>query len=354
MCEPLSTTASILAVAGVAAKSCECLYNALRLYSEAPKDLQHHINAVQALQSIFADIAALEKDLPNAALITPDFKARLQACMLELQAVERLAKSFYTRLEEGRARRTWAKMRWSSADQRQVLKRYLSRIESYHKMFSLDLLLLNIRLSLSPAKESLSNQEGDLHPPDVSVKRSIQLRGHKYSLRPPQEYFPKQVSLRSSFLRCLESNPLRLLLWLGPITVQQWHNCRSLDSDGVESGHGYGIALATTSQFYCPFRFEVIVSLMSNWKGPNVNFSVHWNLFCPSIVPWNASVVDLALRGDVDAMKREFSLRNSTPFDVLPGGLTLLHLAASHGHFDMVKFLLQEGARVNAMNDFGE
>lgn len=351
MCDPLSTTASILALAGVAAKSCECLYNALRLFSEAPKDLQHHINAVQALQSIFTDIAALEKDLPNAALITPDFKARLQACMLDLQAVERLAKSFCARLEEGRARRTWAKMRWSSADQRQALKRYLSRIESYHKIFSLDLLLLNMwvwtkspkgilrtindlwstsRLSLPPTKESLSNQEEYLHPPDVSVERSLRLHGHNYSLPSPQEYFPNQVSLRSSFLRCLESDPLRFLLWLGPITVQQWHNSWSLDSNGLKSGHGYGIALATASQFYCPFRFELMVSLMRNWKGPGVNFSIHWNLFCPRIVPWNASIVDLALRGDVDAMKGEFSTRHSTPFDVLPGGLTLLHVCFRH------------------------
>lgn len=144
MCDPFSTTASVLTVAGGAAKTCECLYNALRLFSEAPKDIQHHIDAVQALQSIFTDIVALEKDLSIAALITPDFKARLQACMLDLQAVERLAKSFYARLEVGRAHRTWAKMRWSSADQRHALKRYLSRIESYHKTSSLDLLLLNM------------------------------------------------------------------------------------------------------------------------------------------------------------------------------------------------------------------
>lgn len=34
--------------------------------------------------------------------------------------------------------------------------------------------------------------------------------------------------------------------------------------------------------------------------------------------------------------------------------LTPYQLAASQGHIDMVKLLLQEGARVNSMNDFGE
>jgi Fungal N-terminal domain of STAND proteins len=144
MCEPLSIAASVLAVAGFAANSCECLYKTLRLLSEAPKDLQHHLTAVQALRSTFAGIAALEKEVPVAELITPEIKARLHACMLDLQAIERLAKSFHAQLEEGRVRRTWAKMRWSSLDQRRTLKSHLSRIESYHMNFSLDLLLINM------------------------------------------------------------------------------------------------------------------------------------------------------------------------------------------------------------------
>ena len=69
-----------------------------------------------------------------------------------------------------------------------------------------------------------------------------------------------------------------------------------------------------------------MISLMRHWKGPGVNFSIHWNLFCPRIVPRNASIVDLALRGDVNTMKQEFSNGHSTPFDILPGGLTLLHV----------------------------
>ena len=144
MCDPLSVAGSVLAVAGFAAKSCECLYKTLRLFSEAPDDLQHHVSAIQALQSTFTGIVALESDAPKAALISPELKARLQACMHDLQAMERLAKSFHEQLEEGRARRIWAKMRWSSTHQRQTLKRHLSRIESYHMSFSLDLLLINM------------------------------------------------------------------------------------------------------------------------------------------------------------------------------------------------------------------
>lgn len=99
MCKLFSAAASILAMAKVVAKSCKCLYNALRLFSEMPKYFQHYINAVQALESILTDITALKKDLSNAALITPDFKAQLQVCMLKFLAVERLARLFYAQLK---------------------------------------------------------------------------------------------------------------------------------------------------------------------------------------------------------------------------------------------------------------
>ncbi|KAL8902730.1 MAG: hypothetical protein Q9207_004427 [Kuettlingeria erythrocarpa] len=61
-----------------------------------------------------------------------------------------------------------------------------------------------------------------------------------------------------------------------------------------------------------------------------------------------------------------FSERRATPDDLLPNGSTLLHysdaaegldskqIVASRNHIDVVALLLQEGAKVNATNDFGE
>ena len=141
--DPLSAIASVLTVAGLATTSCECLCKALRLFSEAPEDLHDHIAAVQELQSTLAGIAALEVNTPNAGIITPEFNARLRACMHDLQAMEKLAKLFHAQIEKGRARKAWAKLRWSSEDQRHKRKRYWRRIDSYRMSFSMDLLLLN-------------------------------------------------------------------------------------------------------------------------------------------------------------------------------------------------------------------
>lgn len=136
------------------------------------------------------------------------------------------------------------------------------------------------------------------------------------------------MSLRSSVLSYLENDYLRFLLWLGPIAVQRRHDSQSFLSEILKPDNGYGIALATASHRYRPFRLEFIVYLMKNLKGPSMNFSIHWNLFCPHIVSWDAKIVDLALRGDVDAMKGEFSMGYSTPLDVLPDGVTLLHVCS--------------------------
>ena len=144
MCDPFSVVTGVLTVAGVAATTCEGLYKILRRSSIAPQDLQHHLSAIQALQSTLTAIAALESNASITTIITPQFKARMQSCMQELQAMERLVKSFQLQIDEGRARRTWARMRWSSVDQQQRLKSHLNRIESYHRIFSLDLLLSNM------------------------------------------------------------------------------------------------------------------------------------------------------------------------------------------------------------------
>lgn len=144
MCDPLSITASVLAVVGFAAQSCGCLCHFLRSISEVSEDVQHHVATLQALQETFAGIAALEKDVPICTLIQPAFKARLEECMIDLQDMERFIKPFHMQLKEGRGRRMWTRFRWFSTSQQHRLQRYFARIEIYHTNFSLDLLLLNM------------------------------------------------------------------------------------------------------------------------------------------------------------------------------------------------------------------
>jgi hypothetical protein len=112
------------------------------------------------------------------------------------------------------------------------------------------------------------------------------------------------------------------------------------------------------------------VCVLTKWTGSGVRLSLHWNVSLPRIIRYDDRAVSFVLSGDVESIKQHFLARQSTPYDVLKSGTSLLHvsfysqvtmvsvnrtqLAVSRGHLDMVEFLLQNGANVNAMDDFGE
>ena len=185
------------------------------------------------------------------------------------------------------------------------------------------------RLGLRVAKRNPSIHENEGRPLDLPVDWSGRPPGHINVLPNSRGHHSERVSLRSSILRYVENGILPVLLWLGPTTVQSWHNDRNAQSETLDAGQGYGIALALASFCYTPFRLELMVFLTSYWRAPNATFSIRWNLSCSRIVSWDAGIVDAASRGDIDILRREFSARHSTPYDVLPNGLTLLHVCNS-------------------------
>ena len=145
MADPLSLIASVIAVAEFTAKSCECLYKTAKRFSEADDELKDHVAVVRSLCAIFSNIATLRKKYPNVdSLLSDDFDIRLQTCLQELQSMTNYAQSFIAQLEKGRARRTWAKVRWSSVDHRQRMGKQLDRIELHCRTFTLDLVMLNV------------------------------------------------------------------------------------------------------------------------------------------------------------------------------------------------------------------
>lgn len=145
MGDPLSCTASILAVLELAAHSCGYLYNLVRSFSETSDDLRHYAITLQALQSSFTDISLLESEDLDPAFFTPEFQVRMEDCIHDLQALERLIGPTMTKCEAGGVtKRFWARLRWASVDQKAKLKRCLERIERHRTTISLDLLLLNM------------------------------------------------------------------------------------------------------------------------------------------------------------------------------------------------------------------
>lgn len=145
MADPLSIAASVLTIAELAARSYECLYKYTKGFLEADDELKDHLAAVKNLSSIFFSIGALKKNNPDLDChLTADFDDRLKTCLAELRAIESSVLLYNAQFERSRARRALAKARWSSVDNRQKLKRKLDRIELHRKLFSMDLMLLNV------------------------------------------------------------------------------------------------------------------------------------------------------------------------------------------------------------------
>lgn len=145
MGDPLSAISGVLAIAGFAAQSCECLYKHIKCFTGADGDLKDHLGTIASLQAVFSGIATLKEDHPNLECqFSPDFGSRLQSCLSELNDIETCLQSHKASFEQGRARRAWARARWSAVDSRQKVQRQLSRIEQHYKTFSLDLALLNM------------------------------------------------------------------------------------------------------------------------------------------------------------------------------------------------------------------
>lgn len=140
MCD---ATAGILALARCLAQSCEYLYVTLRSITEASDELGPSLSGLQALQSALTGISTLERETPGGVPISPDFEHRLHECAVDLQEMLKLTKSFRAQTKGSKIQKTMARIRWTSVDQKQELKRRLSRIESHQRDFKLDLLVLN-------------------------------------------------------------------------------------------------------------------------------------------------------------------------------------------------------------------
>ncbi|KAL8708079.1 MAG: hypothetical protein Q9220_007011 [cf. Caloplaca sp. 1 TL-2023] len=72
----------------------------------------------------------------------------------------------------------------------------------------------------------------------------------------------------------------------------------------------------------------------------------------PRTVSWASSLWRHGLDGNVRAIQDLFSQNLASPFDVQVLGGSVLHYAADHGHWDLCKFLIGQGATVDNEDDF--
>ena len=81
-------------------------------------------------------------------------------------------------------------------------------------------------------------------------------------------------------------------------------------------------------------------------RGPEINVKL------PRTVSWATSLWRHGLEGNLRAVQDLFSQGLASPWDVQALGGSVLHYATDHGHWDLCKFLVQEGASLDREDDF--
>ena len=109
MADPLSVTASAIAVLGLASQSSKLLLDFFSTFSEAPKEIQQHVTALHALASTFRGIQALGQQMPPEHAWSLEFESRLKECVADFRAMQLKMEKLCGHLEKGRIRRSWAR-----------------------------------------------------------------------------------------------------------------------------------------------------------------------------------------------------------------------------------------------------
>ena len=182
-----------------------------------------------------------------------------------------------------------------------------------------------------------------------------------------------ETALFRSIVTGKSENPLfPFQWWLSQLKIESSTRTTSTSSCAAQIDQAYGAGLAVTLPWSVIWRLELQICFWRRGSEPTLSFSFGLYLSFPRVVTWDMSSVCSVMSGDIDLMKAAFSSKEATVFDVLPDGLTFLHvspyktlemfltesnknqLAAMENHFEMAKFLIDQGARVNATNGLGE
>ncbi|KAG8527903.1 uncharacterized protein KY384_006819 [Bacidia gigantensis] len=306
MCDPLSAVGSVLALAGFAGESCDHLCKYFRSYSEASEDIRHHISSLQALQTTFTSIAAIEKDLPKGFIIPPRFGARLQECASDLAATDKFIAFSQTRLQNRKIQRTWAKLRWASPDQKHKLQTMLGRIEAHHRNFSLDLLVLNIQLGLHPKDETkMACSDGQIEMVKLLINEGLNINEFNDAGQNPS-HFALRFGSKDEICRLLMDRGAELD-HRSIAGEQPFHTFHSSALEQTINRHRY------LTDFWNP-----------DWRGMTI---LHW-------MAWSSKSSGAFLESFGSQAKAQVSVADHD-------GRTMLHLAAQRGNIDVINYIFR-------------
>ena len=145
-----------------------------------------------------------------------------------------------------------------------------------------------------------------------------------------------------------------IVLQGGPIVTKLCNGVRprQLKSSNQIIGFGLRLSLCVRRAWNNRITLEFMMTYSpSPYRG---RFATIWGLDCVRIVSQRASIFQYVRRGSMKRVIKAFERGQASLRDTTEEGITLLHTACGSGHFDLVQFLIGQGADVNAGDEVGD
>lgn len=150
MAEPLSTIASVMAMAGFAAESSKTVFNFFRGIASMPANVHESLLALKSLHVTIINLQQSGMKLDPKYKFSSHFCQRLNECLNDLKTFEvkiskidaKFGKKKSCKCDlDGKARRSWERVRWLLVGEQET-GRFLEKVKFYQNEFFLELLML--------------------------------------------------------------------------------------------------------------------------------------------------------------------------------------------------------------------
>lgn len=126
----------------------------------------------------------------------------------------------------------------------------------------------------------------------------------------------------------LHRTPFKCCVWHGPVNLLELRHKRNTHIVHQRKFSDYGLTWAVMLHQTRRFRLDIVAIFPGDWHRTGATLSMNWHLSWPRILQYDSRLVDIALRGDVEAMRGELASGRSDPFGVLGSGKSLLHVCS--------------------------
>lgn len=117
---------------------------------------------------------------------------------------------------------------------------------------------------------------------------------------------------------------------------------------------GFGLKGSLCFPRICRKRLDLDLMIVWNPICHRTRLATFWDVDCARIVPQQSNIFQYVRTGSIDSVKRMLQNGQASMRDITKHGTTLLHTASGTGHLSLVKFLIDQGADVNAADEDGE